>query len=353
MLLSLLPALQSSGRDVELACLGPRDSPAAAVGEAVRARGVRVSYLGFRGKMSFTGLARLARLIDDRRPSLLHLHGYKAAIFGGLAARYKRTPAIVTCHAEALRTTGFETHVRIETQCIRRLARAVAVSQPIADELRTRRVPADRIRVIANGIDDPGAGKASGARAGNRLVLVGRLVDGKNIGMLIDVVAQIRADHPAVELVIAGDGPMRLDLEDRARRAGVASAVRFTGFVADISSIYGDGGVFVLPSRTEGMPISLLEAMAFGLPIVSTAVGSIPSVVRDGIEALLVEPDDVRSLREALLRVLSDTGLRHALATRARARFEQGYTARTMANAYSAVYDEVAGTAPIVARAIA
>lgn len=344
MLLSLLPALRARGRDAELVCVGAADSPSREVGEAARARGVPVSYLGFRGRMSVSGLGRLARLIDERRPGILHLHGYKAAILGGLIGRVKRVPTLSTCHAEALHHPELATYVRIETQVIRRLQRVVAVSEPIANEVRGRGVSADRVRVIANGIEDPlRGGLELPPHNANRLLVVGRLVTGKNVDVLIDLVARVHATHPNVELIVAGEGPLRPQLEAQARRTGLADAIRFVGFVSDLPSIYGGAGLFVLPSSTEGMPISLLEAMAFGVPIVSTAVGSIPSVVRDGVEALLVPADDPDALYVALRRALDDGALRQSLAARARARFERSYTADAMADAYADLYDEMCG----------
>jgi glycosyltransferase involved in cell wall biosynthesis len=354
MLLSLLPALRARGREAELICFGGPDSPSAEVGEAARARGIPVSYLGFRGKLSVPGLTRFASRIDARHPAIVHLHGYKAVIFGGLIGALKRVPAVATCHAEALRHPDLTTYVRIETQVIRRVPRMVAVSEPIARELRTRGVRANRIRVIPNGIEDPLPLRSTlGTRDASRLLVVGRLVDGKNVGTLIDVVARLRATHPTIELVVAGDGPLRPALEAQARGLGVADIVQFVGFVPALASIYEGAGLFVLPSSTEGMPISLLEAMAFGVPIVSTSVGSIPSVVRDGVEALLVPPDDPDALQGAVDRALRDAALRQSLVARARARFEAGYTADTMADAYVALYDEMTGRATRELRASA
>jgi glycosyltransferase involved in cell wall biosynthesis len=259
-------------------------------------------------------------------------------------SKLKRIPSVVTCHAEAFRHRDVAMYVRLEAPVLRRLHRAVAVSEPIARELRARGISADRIRVIANGIADPrnGTGSSDG-RQPDRLLVVGRLVDGKNVDLLIDVVAQLRAVHSTVELVVAGDGPLRDALEERARRAGIATAVTFRGFVSNLADEYASASVFVLPSRTEGMPMSLLEAMSHALPIVATSVGSIPKVVRDNVEAFLIPPDDAPALYGALRRMLDDAPLRTALGSRARARFEEAYTADVMADAYAALYAELWG----------
>lgn len=343
MLLSLLPALRQRGVMAELVCIGAADSPARDIGDAAQALGIRVSYLGFRGRLSVSGLARLSRLLDDRGADVLHLHGYKAAILGGLLARLKRLPAVATYHAEAFRHAQVATYVRLEAPVLRRLDQVVAVSEPIASELRARGVAPARIRVIANGIEDPNTGVDTSTREPNdrRLLVVGRLVDGKNVDLLIDVVSRLHSTDDEVSLVVAGDGPRRDALAERARTCGVSSSVQFLGFTPHLRDTYARGGIFVLPSRTEGMPIALLEAMAHGLPIVATSVGSIPSVVRDGVEGLIVPPDDGEALERAIRHVLSDASLRTAIGARARARFMERYQASAMGAAYSELYAEM------------
>lgn len=344
MLLALLPALREIGHDVGLLSLNEPETPGARLAEVLGTRGVPVDFAYAERGLSVSGLWQLYRSIGRHRPDIVHLHGYKATILAGFLAGIARTPAVATFHTEAKRAVGLDTYVRIETRVLRRLRGVVAVSEPIRSELRERGVRADRIHVIPNGIEDSHDPKARGngehpTKVGPRLLFVGRLVEGKNVDLLIQAVADLRAEFPDLELEIAGEGPERSHLEAHARELGVGRQVRFLGFVEEVPLSRCD--CFVLPSRTEGMPISVLEAMSAGLPILSTAVGSVPSVVRDGREAVLVPPDRCDALVSGLRAILADPSLQQRLGRAARRRFEQEYTAQRMAQRYSAFYDRV------------
>lgn len=346
MLIGLLPALRALGCDATLASMGAPGTPGGALGKALSSLGVPVCYPVFTGRFSVRGVARLEATLRKTRPALVHLHGYKAIILGGPISLAKRIPTVATFHTEVMKTTGFATHVAIEKHVVRRLHGLVAVSEPIRKELEDRGVPASRIRVIANGITDPGPQVDSERQrrtepADPVLVFTGRLVEGKNVHLLLEAVHHLRGEFPGTRLLIAGDGPLRPALEAQADSLGISESVRFLGFVDDVYSLLTGATCFVLPSRAEGMPIALLEAMALSVPIVATTVGSIPHIVSDGAEALLVEPDDLPALLEALRRLLRDQRLRTRLGERARATFTRAFTAEKAASRYREFYASV------------
>ena len=346
MLLGLLPALQQRGRNVALLCLNESGQPEAAIGESMAQRGVPVYHTALGSRLDLRGILRTHVLIRRLKPRIVHVHGYKATIVGGALSLLNRLPIVGTCHSEALRAHGLATYVSIETPIIRRFVGMVAVSEAIKEELENRRVPSPRIRVIPNGIADSRNGDAASAASmadglDPVLAVVGRLVPGKNVQLLIDAIGHLKADFPNIGLLVAGDGPYRRELEARAQRLGLDNAVRFLGFVEDVDQVLAAADAFVLPSDTEGSPISLFEAMSFGLPIIASRVGSVPSVVRHDAEALLVRPGDRYELVSALERVLPDAGLREQLGKSARARFQEEYTADKMAERYDAFYDSI------------
>jgi glycosyltransferase involved in cell wall biosynthesis len=239
----------------------------------------------------------------------------------------KRIPTVVTCHAEVEKVYLPRGYVQFETQVLRRLQGVVAVSAAIADELRRRNIRPCRISVIANGIPDKHKVQRTtdySSESWNRspvLVFVGRLVREKNLDVLIDVSHRLKEMFPEICLLIAGEGPLRKELERYVDELDLADAVRFLGFVEDVYPLLEEADCFVLPSQTEGMPMSLLEAMSCGVPIVASAVGSIPSVARDGVEAMLVKPDSREDLFQTLTRLLGDEKLRSDLGANARSRY--------------------------------
>lgn len=223
MLQALLPALQAQSCKVALACLNDAGTPGGEVGEVLSRLGVPVFYPGLTGRFSVSGLYRLHRTISRCRPRILHLHGYKATILAGALGLARRLATVATYHTQVslVQATKGELsrYVGMENRVIRHLRGIAAVSEPIKRELEGRGVPADRIRVVANGIpdiDDPHGSRSKVVRPAGiepLLFTAGRLVDGKNLELLIEVVGRLRSRFPEIGLLIAGEGPLRAQLE--------------------------------------------------------------------------------------------------------------------------------------------
>jgi glycosyltransferase involved in cell wall biosynthesis len=348
-LLSLLPALGRLGRCAGLGCMGEPGTAGGRVGQAAADLGIPVWYAGDTGRLSPRGMLRLHRAIASSRPQLLHLHGYKATILAGTLCLVRGMQAVATYHAEAsqaLDQPRLPLYLPIETQVLRRLRGVIAVSEPIQRELLRRRVPKERVAVIPNGIE-LGAERREdldtwlSPNFSPLLLAVGRLVPEKNIGLALDVLERLRVHYPTAGLVLAGEGPLRSVLEEKASALGLSECVRFLGFVDNVRGLLSRCDCFLLPSSTEGMPIALLEAMSAGAPIVASGVGGIPFAIADGTEGLLVPPGDGDRLFDAVRRVLENPGLRATLTAAARTRFTSEFTAHRMAERYARFYDSV------------
>jgi glycosyltransferase involved in cell wall biosynthesis len=348
MLLNLLPELERQGCPVTLLCL---DGPDTEVGRAAQGLGIPTVYIDCARRVTPRGWVDLYRTMTFHRPRLVHVHGYKATILAGAAALARGVPGVATYHNVAAKAAehsrNLSWYYALETPVLRRLRGVAAVSTQIADELKARRVPDRRIRVIFNGIAKPVAGPR-GRPVSDQvkpfspcILSLSRLSPEKNIHLVLDSVAALHAEFPHIGLIVGGDGPLLNDLRVRASSLGIQDSVRFLGFVQDVRPLYEACDAFVLASQTEGMPIAVLEAMALRLPIVASRVGGIPLMLDDGTEALLVEPNDYRSLYEALRRLVVDAPLRTNIAQAAHARFERDYTAERMAESYIRLYDDV------------
>jgi|SRR5665213_992180 len=340
MLLALLPELQVLGYTVALGCFGMPDMQSGAVGQAATELGIETLFFNFRSGASLTGVARVMQAIARSRQTILHFHGYKATIIGGIAAQLFRRIGVATYHGEASQAVGLRRQIAVESPIIRQLTAVVAVSEPIADELRHRGVAPERIYSIPNGIPDPHMVRDTNPDLFT-LAIVGRLIYEKNIHVLLQSVASLRSTWPRLRLVVAGEGPYRLELERRVRELNLTEIVTFLGFVPDVPQLLTQVNAFVMASQTEGMPIALLEAMAVGVPIVATAVGSIPTVTRDAADALLVPPNDPDALTAAIDSLLRDPNAAEARATNARERFLEFFTSKAMGSAYASVYSRI------------
>jgi len=340
MLLALLPALQVLGYPVALGCFGVPGTTGGAVGEAAAELGVETLFFDFRSRTSLRGVADVTQAIARSPRTILHFHGYKATIIGGVASQLFRRIRIATYHGEANQSVGLDRYIAIESPIIRRLHAVAAVSEPIAEELRMRGVAPGRVHVIPNGIPDPRVLHHSNTKTFT-LAIIGRLIPEKNIHLLLQSVATLRPAWPHLRVVIAGDGPYRLELERLAGELNLTESVTFLGFVSDVPRLLAQADAFVMPSQTEGMPISLLEAMAVGVPIIASAVGSIPAVTRHLKEGLLIPPNDSRALVTAIELLLNDPAGAQSRAANAKARFLGHFTSEAMARAYSSLYKYV------------
>jgi glycosyltransferase involved in cell wall biosynthesis len=346
MLLNLLPELERRGCPVTLLCL---DGPKTEVGRAAQELGISTVFVDCASRVTPGGWVDLYRVLTLHRPRLVHAHGYKAIILAGAAALARGVPGVATYHNVAARAAeqyrGLSLYFALETPILRRFRGVAAVSTQIADELKARRISDSRIRVIFNGIAKPGP-RGDAISEHNPfdpcILSLSRLSSEKNVHLILDSVAALRAEFPRIGVLIGGDGPLLNDLKVRAASLGIQDSVRFLGFVQDVRPLYEASDVFVLASQTEGMPIAVLEAMALRLPIVASRVGGIPLMLDDEKEALLVEPNDYRSLYAALRRLAVDAQLRTNIAQAAGVRFERDYTAERMAESYTRLYDDIA-----------
>ena len=166
---------------------------------------------------------------------------------------------------------------------------------------------------------------------------LGRLDEQKGYELLVEALAEL----PEATAVVVGEGPQRAALEARAAALGVSERLRLPGWSDDARGFLPSFDVFVLPSRYEGLPLSIVEAMLAGLPVVATAVGSVAEAVEDGETGFVVPPGNRAALVAALRRLIDDPGLRLALGDAGRARARREFTARAMAARYERLYDEI------------
>ena len=312
------------------------------------------------GKWDLRAALRLAGHVRAEGAPLLHTHIRRADLMGALAARLARpTRAIVTLHGpicvdEAGRDR-FGLSERVYAGVLRRGVDAViAVSEATRREAIERLgCPPAHVTHVVNGIDlarfrvpvDAAAARAAaGLRPGESAIgMVSRFVaEGSHMKghpALLHAFARLAPAHPAAVLVLVGDGESRPAIAALAERLGLAARVRFLGHRDDVPALLPALHAIVLPSRGEGLPRALVEAMAAGVPAVGTRAGGIVELLADGA-GLLVDVGDVEGLAGALGRLLADPALRAELGARGRER-AQRHDAAAMCRATERVYRRV------------
>jgi glycosyltransferase involved in cell wall biosynthesis len=218
-------------------------------------------------------------------------------------------------------------------------------------------VGADRLRVIPMGVDAAAfrparkRAEAFGEDAPPRIICVGRLIALKGQRHLIGALTAIREQMPGAVVTLVGDGPDRAALLRHARKSGVADAVRFIGEARHerIAGLLGEHDIFVLPSvilpsgETEGLGTVLLEAMAAGVPVIGSAVGGIPDIIRDGRNGLLVPPQSPDAIARAVVRIVTDRDLRESLTASARRDVEERFSWEVIAQQFEKLFSDVIG----------
>lgn len=295
---------------------------------------------------------QLYRVFRRERPHIVHTHAWGTLCEGFLAARLARVPMIVHGEHGTLQLKPYQ--ARVQGLMWRRVDRLLSVSSRLAERMAEGTgYPLDRITVIRNGVDlgrfqsvsRDDARRALGLPADALLVgTAGRLVPVKDQQNLLNAFQILAAAGASFTGVLAGDGPLRAGLEAQAASLGIGERVRFLGHQPDVERVFAALDVFVLPSRSEGLSNTILEAMASGRPVVATRVGGADELVEDGLTGTLVPPGDPDALASAIHRVLRDTALRDKMGAagrrRALTRFTLDRMMRDYRNFYCALADE-------------
>ncbi len=354
--LQLLPELDDGGAERVVLMLArhlPRDrfdvSVAAldgrgALAEALRAAGCRVYDLGGRGRLAAGGAVGLRRLLRTLRPDIVHSHLLRAHLAAAWApCRAHAGRLVMTEHQADPRGWA----VRLFRRAAHQAAALTAVSDGVRQHLVACGVRPERVVTVPNGIEiEPFAAATSlpvetlGVPDGARPVLfVGRLVRQKGLDVLLRAMTLPGTADATVHLLVAGEGAERASLELLAERLGVASRVHWLGRRDDVAALMKTAAVVVLPSRWEGLSLTLLEAMAAGRPVVATRVQGQADVIEHEQTGLLVPPESPEALAAALRRVLDAPEAAEAMGRKASEHVAAHFTAAAMAARYAAVYE--------------
>jgi glycosyltransferase involved in cell wall biosynthesis len=337
---SLLPAL-ADRFDVVVAAHGP--GPLVDAASVPKVRFVPLVHL--RRRISpwrdLVAVVELVRLLRRERPEIVHANSSKAGVLGRLAALLARVPIrIFTVHGWA-----FSAHSGLSSRLYRwadRLVRplttvtiCVAESE-LSSGVRAATCDPARTLVIPNAVDVAAAPRTRHAGDPRRIVTVGRLQRPKDFVTLVRALQALPAG--VFELVVVGEGPDRRRVEQEIRGLGLSDRVHLYGERRDVRELLAGSDLFVLSSSSEGMPLSVLEAMAAGLPVVASRVGGVPELVVDGVTGILVAPGDEQELAAALRRLLDDPALRRRLGDAGRARAEERFDLESFWRAHLTLY---------------
>lgn len=340
--LQIAAAQQQSGH--ETAVLALQGGPLL---ETARRQGIKVYVLG--GKRKELRVLRALLLLARLRPDIMHAHNPTSLHYAVLGKKAGGARVVLTYHgrggADARTPSAQEWH---NTDAV------VVVSQGAAGQLEAPEFR-DKLSVILNGIApatparDRKTVRAELGLAEDRAVgiMVARMDGLKGHETLLQAAALLRAAETPVTLLLVGDGAERAKLEKLAQEKGLTSDfVQFLGYRSDVPDLLAASDFFLLPSLTEGLPLSVLEAMSQHLPVVATPVGGIPEVVHSGQHGLLVPVQDPQALAAAITEMVTDPEGRRALGEAAYQRVRETFSFEAMTRQYDALYYSLTDLTP-------
>lgn len=331
----------------EVWCLEDADT----LGLELRSEGIPVQVLGKRGRYDVMLFARIAALLYRRRIAILHCHDELSWFYGAVASTLvPSTRTIMTMHGR--RRNISRRHLIEQRMLATRTDAMVCVSQFLVQQLsKELAIPAERLVAVPNGIPHDVLMSDAAARIHARRLLgvspddfvvgtVGELSPVKNPTLAIEAAAIAHCSVPRLRLVLIGDGGLRGELEAVTRHRGAADIVRFAGLRRDVRRLLPALDAYLCCSDYEGVSLSILEAMMQGRPIVATAVGGNPEVLRNDA-GVLVEPRQPALMAQALVRLAHDPDLRARLGARSRAVATERYGIGRMISDYRRLYATV------------
>jgi len=321
-------------RFVSLGCRG-------VLAEDIEGLGWPVTALGLPTGLRPSLIVKLARSFRRWRPDVVHTHDGRSLYHAGPAAWLTRVPMIVhTRHGRDMCARPRDTTI------VRHLSKVVdqfaCVSGALAELSREQGIADSRLRTILNGID-LGRFPFSGPDPAGCVVTVARLSPEKDVANLVRATALAAGQAPELRVEIAGGGPCLADLNRLVTDLGVGDRIAFLGEVRDVPAVLARARMFVLPSRSEGIPLTVLEAMACGVPVVATRVGGLPEVVDHEVTGLLVPPADPAALAGAMVEIWNDPDRSARMGRAGRRCAEERFDVLRMVAEYERLYREGAG----------
>jgi sugar transferase (PEP-CTERM/EpsH1 system associated) len=346
-LINLLNAYDKDVFNPIFCCLSPLHE----IGQEMQRSGVETIALNRKRyhKVSPGIVMDLYRIMKEKNIHVVRTHKYRSNLYGRIAAWLAGVPVVVaSVHG------NYRTDKRFEHKIVNKLLyhvtdRIIAVSESIREDIiKFDNLDPSKIMVFRNGVNlerfcDKGRSKTilrELSLPDDAMILgfIGRLVINKGVGYLLDAFHKVKQKNKNIKLLLVGDGVLMDELKAKAQRSGLSEDVIFTGSRRDIVDILSTIDVFVMPSIAEGLPNALLEAMAVGKPIVASAVGGIPEVIKDEVTGMLVRPGDAEALAEALNKAIDDREIAEKMGLEARKLVQSNYSIDATARRWESLY---------------
>ena len=304
---------------------------------------IRIFDLGLKFKYNFLGVIRLIKIIKSNNYDIVHVHLFPADLFGAVASLFfhKNVKFIFTEHSVFNRRRSNKIFKLIDLFTYSRYSKVICVSEKVKESLVAWIPETDHKTVVIKNAVPVGEIREQKEYVYD-ILFVGSLKKVKGLDVFFEAIKLLEIKYGRkLKVGVVGDGSLNKELKGIAERLNISESVEFLGVRKDINDLMRKSKIFVLPSRWEGLPMVILEAMALGMPVVATKVGGIPEVIEDGKDGILVEPENPDELAEAILRLLEDDGLRSLISLNAYKKIKRKYSIERYTKDLLNLYKEV------------
>lgn len=315
--------------------------------DRVRKKSLTTRIFWLKRTFDVDNIPRLVKFIRSEDVALIHTHGYRSDILGLVAARLSGRPVVATIHGFVPNDTRVRFYERADRIALRFFDRVFPVSDQIGNYLKLCGIRDEKIQIIRNAIpvnDNAGTVTASSLHKpeGDFLIgVVGRLSPEKNIPGFLEVARKLSGKYERFRFVIVGDGPERNCLEGLTMKLELSGKVQFTGFLTDMEEVYAALDMLVISSSMEGIPLTALEAMRHGIPVVSTRVGGVPEVIDHEVNGLIVDAGDMDALSRAIETLVIDNDKYMTISRNAREKIRREFNSSSWINKIQESYESV------------
>lgn len=298
--------------------------------------GIDIVYSECKGTVTLSKLLKVYKIMKSFKPDVLHAH-MSGVVYSLPWLLTHRCKMVVTAHTTP--NLAFNPRVTKILKILARLGKVVmvGVSEENANLMRSYyQLSDDQVKWVNNGIDVSRYYKKDHSNI--TFVHIGRLDENKNQQLIINCFAKVYELHPDARLILCGDGPTREKLEDMVQAVGLHEVVQFTGNVSNVQDYLAISDIYLQSSHREGLPLSVVEAMASALPVISTNVGGMKNIVKDN--GFLIEDNNEKSYMDAMIKLYENVNLRNSMGLRSR-EMTSSFSSASMADSYTKIYTKV------------
>ena len=295
----------------------------------IKNKGISIWDLGLKFKYDLRGIIKLISLIKRGKYSIVHVHLFPANLFGSLASLFlpKNIKFIFNEHSVYNRRRSFKIFKILDTFIYSRYYKIICVSKQVQVAL-IEWLPNLKRKSVVTSNAVPVSDLSIGSTVKKYDILfVGRLTKAKGVDILIKAIKILKEKYQKeIKAAIVGEGYLEEELKELVKELGIGEEVEFLGVRKDIEKLMKSTKLFVLPSRWEGLPLTILEAMSSGAAIIATKVGGITEVIQSGKEGILISPEDPTALAGAITELIKDRELRVKLGINAYKKVKENYS---------------------------